>query len=298
MQCINIPASFCRFAAGKCYNVTVNGKFKAHVQAQFLSPEITYTVNLVMKHSVEVLHTRPRLLGIRYKLEGEKKCSISCLADVREDGWLVAELFQFESQRRNFDLEISFEGFMYWDCFDYYLLQGIDFQPIEKVEHEVLMDDMQTISESDDTYWENKLPNDYDDVIKWSKDDWFFLAKSGKRCVMLPARSSLLEKQWNWMHQSESRFGEVAFNPTQRCSIVCKIKSQILSPETTYACYLVYKLPPEKTSGSIEFPLKVRMQIFMMKVIGKISIISGLSIYLVLKSQLLEQGLIRSRTTL
>ncbi|MFS7923122.1 putative protein kinase RLK-Pelle-CrRLK1L-1 family [Helianthus anomalus] len=44
---------------GKCY-VTVNGKFKAHVQAQFLSPEITYTVNLVMKHSVAVLHTRPR----------------------------------------------------------------------------------------------------------------------------------------------------------------------------------------------------------------------------------------------
>ncbi|XP_022031282.1 F-box protein At2g02240-like [Helianthus annuus] len=139
----------------------------------------------------------------------------------------------------------------------------------KKMEHEVLMDDMQTISESDDTYWENKLPNDYDDIIKWSKDDvkwttkkelysilckgflmsngqgWFFLAKSGKRCVMLPARSSLLEKQWNWMHQSES-------------SIVCKIKSQILSPETTYACYLVYKLPPEKTSGSIEFPLKVK----------------------------------------
>ncbi|MFS7923121.1 hypothetical protein Hanom_Chr03g00257001 [Helianthus anomalus] len=41
----------------------------------------------------------------------------------------------------------------------------------KKVEHEVLMDDLQTISESDDTYWENKLPNDYDDIIKWSKDD-------------------------------------------------------------------------------------------------------------------------------
>ncbi|MFS7923120.1 putative phloem protein [Helianthus anomalus] len=53
-------------------------------------------------------------------------------------------------------------------------------------------------------------------------------------------------------------FGEVDFNPTQRCRIVCKIKSQILSPETTYACYLVYKIPPENTSGGIEFPLKVK----------------------------------------
>ncbi|MFS7923109.1 putative protein kinase RLK-Pelle-CrRLK1L-1 family [Helianthus anomalus] len=275
-----------RFPRGYCY-ITYDGVFKAHIRTQFLSPYVTYTVNLVFKRPGEVLTSiKPLYVGICYRLEGETKSSVSCLADVREDGWLTVELFQFESQRGNVDIEISFKGV--WDCASYhYVIEGIEFRPIEKVEHEVLEDDKQTISESDDTYWENKLPNDYDDIIKWSKDDvkwttkkelysilckgflmsngqgWFFLAKSGKiKCLMLPARAALLQEQWKWSYEPESRFGQVAFDPsgpTHSFSIVYNIKSQILSPETTYACYLVYRLPEET---NFDIPLKVKDENF------------------------------------
>ncbi|MFS7923108.1 putative protein kinase RLK-Pelle-CrRLK1L-1 family [Helianthus anomalus] len=278
-----------RFAAGKCY-VTHNGKFVARLQAQFLSPQIAYTVNLVFKRPGEVVAIKPCYVGIRYRLKGETECSVSCLADVKEDGWLMAELYQFESQSRYVDLEILFEGVIDNSYSGNYLLEGIEFQPVEKVEHEELEGDkadVQTISESDDTYWEKKLPNDCHDMIKWSKDDvkwttkkelysflckgfltsngqWFFLAKSGKRCLMVSARDALAHRQWEWKNQSESRFffidiqsesrfGEVAFYPSQPFSIDCNILG--LSPETTYASYLVYKLP-EQTSD-YKFPLKV-----------------------------------------
>lgn len=61
------------------------------------------------------------------------------------------------------------------------------------------------------------------------------------------------------------RFGEVALDPTKRFSITCKLISQILSPETTYACYLVYKLPELINSDDLlyfEFPLKVKDENF------------------------------------
>ncbi|KAJ0944872.1 putative protein kinase RLK-Pelle-CrRLK1L-1 family [Helianthus annuus] len=275
-----------RFPPGSCFE-TWHGVYKAHVRTQFLSPHITYTVNLVFKDTDRVLvPTEPRYVCIQYSMEGETGSCHACLADVREDGWMMAELFQFESERRNVDLEILFGSGHYEDWCSY-LIEGIEFRPIEKVEHVVLEDDnvdMQTISESDDTYWEKKLPNNYDDIIKWSKDDlkwttkkelysilckgfqmsngqgWFSLAKNGKRCLMLPARYTLLEKQWKWKHHEESRFEDVAYSPDQPFSIVYNIKTEILSPATTYACYLVYKLPENSPEvlDTYEFIMQVR----------------------------------------
>ncbi|XP_076957728.1 uncharacterized protein LOC143633282 [Bidens hawaiensis] len=275
-----VSHSSSRFPLNKCY-ITNYGTFKAHVRTQFLSPLITYTVNLVFKHT-KCAFTEPHYLGIRYRLEGETKPSVSCLADVREDGWLMAELYQFESQERNVDLEISFEGVM--DYSSQYLIEGIEFQPIEKVEHEVLEedDDDDDISESDYAYWENKLPNDYDNIKKWLKygikcttkkelcyifrrgfqlnnHQWFFIAKNGKRCLMLPANLALLKNQWSW-YLTDERFDEIACDPKKSFSIVCIIYSGLLSPETTYACYLVYKLPrniSEEGLSDYQSPLKV-----------------------------------------
>ncbi|XP_076909262.1 uncharacterized protein LOC143566448 [Bidens hawaiensis] len=265
--------------------------FKAHVKAQFLSPQITYTVNLVLRHLGEMpASVNPCYFGIKYRLEGETKCSVSYLTDAREDGCSMAELFQFESEKSNVDLKISFEGIMGSFSFSY-LFEGIEFRPVEKVEHEVLEDDelnMQSILESDDTNWEKKLPNDYEILIKWSKDDvkwtskkelysilrkgflmsngqvWFFIAKSEKRCLMLPAREALVGGQWKWENLSESRFGEVALDPAKHFSITCKIIPQILSPEITYACYLVYKLPERNSDDLLyfEFPLRVKDENF------------------------------------
>ncbi|XAR48866.1 hypothetical protein NMG60_11031831 [Bertholletia excelsa] len=90
----------------------------------------------------------------------------------------------------------------------------------------------------------------------------FFLEKeSGKKCVMLGARSLRIvwgdhPEYWEWMSLSHSRFPEVA-----RLRIVCwleitgRVDTQLLSPNTTYAAYLVYNL--ESTSYGLEsLPIK------------------------------------------
>ncbi|KAI7748298.1 hypothetical protein M8C21_012105 [Ambrosia artemisiifolia] len=75
-----------------------------------------------------------------------------------------------------------------------------------------------------------------------------------KRRHMLPAttvlkkgsvlKSLLRRKTWIWKSLPESRFQLVAeFCEIESFTIACEIDSQLLSHDTYYACYLVYKLP-------------------------------------------------------
>ena len=98
-----------RFAKGSF--IAYMGRFNTHARTRFLSPGITYTVNLVFKFlDVEKNSIKPRLISLEYKLEGEAKSYISYLAYGREDGWMMAELFQFTNIMRPADLEIQFKG--------------------------------------------------------------------------------------------------------------------------------------------------------------------------------------------
>ncbi|KAI3690235.1 hypothetical protein L2E82_48212 [Cichorium intybus] len=244
-------------------------QFKTHVKTHYLSPYITYTVYLVFNF----FYGRMGYFELNYKLAGENKTWTVRIADKRENGWLMAELYQFTSDTRNVDLEITFE------CSTALVVDGIEFQPLERVEDEVLEDakvDTQPISDTD---WEQKLPIDWEEIIKWSKDslqwttkkelysillkgflikdgeEWLSLAKNGKKCHMLPAASLNLEKdEWSWRSSADSRFGQVAFNPYKRFYIDCR--SNMLSPQTRYAIYLVYKLP--ENYPECELPVRVR----------------------------------------
>ncbi|CAH1427409.1 unnamed protein product [Lactuca virosa] len=75
----------------------------------------------------------------------------------------MAELYQFISNSTTIDLDIMFR------CPHYVEVEGIEFQPLDRVQHELLLEneevDLQT-----DTYWEQKLPSDYEDIIKKSKN--------------------------------------------------------------------------------------------------------------------------------
>ncbi|KAI3690155.1 hypothetical protein L2E82_48130 [Cichorium intybus] len=147
-----------RFAVEYC--ATFCSKFKTNVRTQFLSPHITYKVNLVF--SLGDTKKDNEYLGFTYILTGETEPWVSYYAAIREDGWLIAELFHFTSESRNVDLEIRFE------CLNAIAVEGIEFQPLERLEDEVLEDeevDMET-----DTYWEQKLPKDYKKTVKLSKD--------------------------------------------------------------------------------------------------------------------------------
>lgn len=110
--------------------------------------------------------TNPQCIYLKYKLERETKYSISCFADKRKDEWLTAELYQFIYDGRSVDHKILFEG----SDISFYtmVVEGIEFR-----QHEVLQDervDMQPVSDLE-VDWDKRLPNDYEEIIKWSKDD-------------------------------------------------------------------------------------------------------------------------------
>ncbi|KAI3756184.1 hypothetical protein L1987_56000 [Smallanthus sonchifolius] len=235
-----------RFKAG-CYE-PLGTEFKTNVRTQFLSPQITYTVNLVFK----IKKNRKQYIVIEHKLEGEKRTSYAFLSGEREDGWLTAELYQFTSEQRTVGLEIMF----YTKYCPNLLVEGIEFRP-EK---------MQPISVKE-TYWKQKLPEDYEDIIKWSEDGvrwettkdlyyifckgflinhgeaWFSLDKDGKKCLMLSARAALQESKWKWISVAGTRFEVADYCDLPKFGIFFKFRSELLSPETTYGTYLVYKLP-------------------------------------------------------
>ncbi|GAA0153328.1 hypothetical protein LIER_37655 [Lithospermum erythrorhizon] len=127
-------------------------------------------------------------------------------------------------------------------------------------------------SQSDDV-WDKFLPTDYKDIIsrgnhhlfsiKPKKDLYFYLChrpilidagtksfslekSTGKKCFMLAARDLTIvwgdtPRYWRWISLPESRFSEVA-----ELLDVCwlevrgKIKTSMLSPNTTYSAYLVF----------------------------------------------------------
>ncbi|PWA41040.1 protein kinase-like domain, Phloem protein 2-like protein [Artemisia annua] len=266
-----------RFPAG-FYQTNKMG-FTTHVKTQLLSPSITYTVNLV--HYISSADEQ-QYVDLKYRLRGEATTSVVYLANRRQDDLLyMAELFQFTSDGSIVDLEIDFE---YYSKFFIEGVEGILFQPVEKVEDQLLEDDrvedMETISDSD-TYWEQKIPNDYEEILKLSKvslkwktkkelysilckgflldngHQWFSVDKNGKKCQMLSARAAVIDdNNSNWESSNESRFGEVlVITAGYKFEIKGEIKPEAVSPETTYAAYLVSKLPQDPST--FEAPIEL-----------------------------------------
>ncbi|GJR88792.1 kinase-like domain, phloem protein 2-like protein [Tanacetum coccineum] len=298
--CEMISATKCiswgeRYASedSRFFNVVMcsyNG-FKVKVYTQFLSPNVTYTINLVFKISFENYEVQKAIgtyVSCTYKLEEETHYLNSSNATMREDGWLVIPLYRFISYQKKYDFNISvFPLLLNWpdtQC----SIESIEFRPIDTATHENLehkyKEVMQTASASR-INWEQKLPNDYTDLIKWSTysiqwttkkelyfllrrgflidngEKWLSISKSMKKRLMIPATEFLPEEKWIRKYLPESRFKVVAESPdTDEFRIAFKIESKLLSPQTTYSCHLIYK-PPENYS-SIEGPIALINQSF------------------------------------
>ncbi|MCD7446001.1 hypothetical protein HAX54_024705 [Datura stramonium] len=137
-----------------------------------------------------------------------------------------------------------------------------------------------SIAESD-VVWENFLPCDYQQIINISesflvysskKELYFSLCKSpilldgnklsfsldnktGKKCFMVAPKQLAFSwdptsRYWGLSYYPESRFSEVAYFPGFRwLDIQGKIASQMLSKQTAYTVYLVFKLAPDAFDG-------------------------------------------------
>ncbi|KAK1427547.1 hypothetical protein QVD17_16234 [Tagetes erecta] len=233
-------------------------ELRLKVKTQFLSPNVTYIINLV--YECGCYHHCDWRIPFKYKLEEMSQYSMSCVARVGKDGWLRTELFQFTSTKNEHHFDIQFSSEIMFGEDGSISIEGIEFCPVdfEKDEKKV---DMQPAYAK----WAERLPNDYAKIIKDidqesmtrkeiyfllrkgvyinNSQQWFSISKKSKKRIMLPARAILPKenlgwsflsrrKSWHWKSLPGSRFKEAAeCCDKNHFTINARIESQVLSPD-------------------------------------------------------------------
>ncbi|KAA8536793.1 hypothetical protein F0562_029271 [Nyssa sinensis] len=142
-----------------------------------------------------------------------------------------------------------------------------------------------------DVVWERFLPSDYRDIVsrsvtplKFSSKQELFLSlcnpilidagnksfalekSSGKISYILSARELSITwsdepSHWSWKYLPESRFPVVAVLRTiSQLEIQCKIKTEMLSPNTTYGAYLIMKISDD-AYGLDSIPSEISVEV-------------------------------------
>ncbi|KAI7732219.1 hypothetical protein M8C21_006102 [Ambrosia artemisiifolia] len=234
------------------------------VKTQFLSPNVTYIINLVYDYNGNRPHHNSLRIPFKYKLEEMRQYVTSCVACVGEGGWRRTELFQFTSTKNEHHFDILFSSEIR-SSFSI-SIEGVELCPVDFEKDENKADHLQPT----DIDWGERLPRDYIHIVKWSKDidesmtrkevyfvlrkglyinnsqQWFSISKKSKQRLMLPARAVLPNEgsKWNFLSLPGSRFQEVAESrDSNHLVISLEFDSQLLSTGIMYACYLIYKLP-------------------------------------------------------
>ncbi|GKA28694.1 alpha/beta hydrolase fold protein, partial [Tanacetum coccineum] len=130
---------------------------------------------------------------------------------------------------------------------------GLYINNYKTVEHEHALDD-ENLSYNN-LHW-MKGRKKRSNLLKWFKkehklldngQEGYTVDNNGKKSVMFSARGAIRSVNLSFESSPESRFGEVAVINQFRFEIKKKIKSNVLSLETAYAIYLIYKLPQDQS---------------------------------------------------
>ncbi|CAI9776094.1 unnamed protein product [Fraxinus pennsylvanica] len=94
-----------------------------------------------------------------------------------------------------------------------------------------------------DTDWERLLPPDYEDIISRSVNPVAYATKEDLYTSLVAHLFYLMEAKWKLTPHVGSRFSMVAeLRDIWALDIQGKIETQMLSPNTRYAAFLVYRL--------------------------------------------------------
>nr|XP_043614249.1 F-box protein At2g02240-like [Erigeron canadensis] len=225
---------------------------------QFLTPNTVYGVHLVFKFcESSTFSATPTYLNLKYRNGSETLHAY--FATWRDDDWMMIELCRFlyhiedditfKFLLESFSPHSSKDGAIY--------VEGIEFRAIDKVKHEnsEKPEQVQKVQTNDE-----EILNGY---INYEDDEKLFLASevNEKKQLMLPAKAILCDvsdvKLFTSKASANSRFPEVIeLLPQQIFHINCRIESHMLSQDTEYVCYLVFKISEE--SHGLQCPVKVR----------------------------------------
>ncbi|PWA76283.1 Phloem protein 2-like protein [Artemisia annua] len=221
------------------------------------------------------------------KVDGKAKEMISATMFSYEKCWSSKwkVLENSRSDNQIIDFKVQLESFCGHPCGNGPIfIDGIEFRPIDNAAHEESVD--RSINADSSINWDQQLLSDFQEIIKGSQynvltmtkqeldkllstgvlidngEKLFSLSKmNSKKCHMLPAKAvinkSLNAKYSKCQPSATTRFKEVIkLQRHQAFSINCNIETKLLSPDTAYACYLVFQLP--KNSEGLKCPVKAR----------------------------------------
>ncbi|GKA81904.1 kinase-like domain, phloem protein 2-like protein [Tanacetum coccineum] len=218
-------------------------------RAQFLSPNVVYGVYLVFKFcDTRNFSSKPVYVNLKYRKGHESLHAY--FATRRDEQWMMIELYRFLNQNQDDFFEFLVESFSSYYCGNGAVyVEGIEFRVIDKVKHEEIgkLKEVQQVLKSD-----FKVSRNYDELFWLGEVD-------GKKLLVLSAKAALYKFSIvdTFTSKPPAQFKEVIeLLPQQVFHIKCTMKSQLLSPDTEYVCYLLFKLS-ENCQG-MHCPVKVR----------------------------------------
>ncbi|KAJ9558116.1 hypothetical protein OSB04_012730 [Centaurea solstitialis] len=272
-----------RFSMVAKYSLQKRREIKCQIKVSMLSLGIMYAASLVFRDGYGdgpfSNSKRFQLTTIKWKTQELSVYSTHTAEVIKEDEqtpksryWYKIKMWHFITHVPNTHFDIVIDEISVPEYGDTtFLIQGIEFQPLEMMQQEDI-GGLKTSDEKgidEDAYWEKKLPNDYQHYVYMSNNYlhyttkkklyflfcagflgysgklWFSLCKSTSGiCSMLSASEILSHdyQNFNTLSLPESRFSEVKqLRGADEYRFTCKLRSPMFSPHHVYACYLVFK---------------------------------------------------------
>ncbi|GKB34202.1 hypothetical protein Tco_0879144 [Tanacetum coccineum] len=231
-----------RFPGGACYEYKLG--FEAGVRGEFLTPQISYTLNLVFRYQFE--WTIDSYNHLRYKINGEDETKVIIIypsTHLREDGWFVVPLYHFTSQHTTADLQFEFEH-----RYANLLVAGIEFQPCEEKVQLQVFEEYQHIIEAASQSLAYRSLQELKQILGIGihlKDykTWFSLNEKGEHCHMISMKEYLISNEDftpRYTCDIFSRFPAGLYQ-TNRKGFSTHVKTELLSPLIIYTVNLVYR---------------------------------------------------------
>ncbi|KAK1427534.1 hypothetical protein QVD17_16221 [Tagetes erecta] len=239
-----------------------NLRMQIKIKTQFLTPNAIYGVYLVFKlYDQRKSSSQAMYVNLKYKMGSE---NLEAYFATRGEGeWMTIELCRFVPHKKDIDFEVlQIESLSRYYCGSGAIyIDGIYFRAIDDA---ILKEKLQAYDKVRGIEKFLKSNTDYVEITHELEDEEKLATLSkanGKKCHMLSAKMALYEssnmKYFNWKSLPDSRYLEVAeLLSHQIFWIKCKIGAQDLSPDTDYACHLLFKLSQD--CHGLHCPVKVR----------------------------------------
>ncbi|XP_076915875.1 F-box protein PP2-B10-like [Bidens hawaiensis] len=177
---------------------------------------------------------------------------------------MMIELYGFLNHKDDSDFEVLLESFSRRYCRSGVIyVEGIEFRANIDNTHEgnEKSKDVQQITRSNSNTGMLPFSAENDEIFDVTKNSDVLSEMNGKKHHMVSVKEALYDssnvKLFKLRPSHQSRFGVVIEVQSQQVFCInCKIESQLLSPDTDYRCYLVFKVS-EKCCG-LHCPVKVQ----------------------------------------